>query len=150
MNWYLFWRLVHFSGIVVFVAGHGVSASVTRSLPRERDPVRLETLLRLSRSTIVWSNAGLVVLVVGGVGNWIHVGYSPNGWLWTAVAVLTLLAALGLGVASPYFRRIRAALSAGDESGLHTALASPLPWMLFWVETAGVGVILWLMVYKPY
>jgi hypothetical protein len=150
VSWYLLWRLVHFAGIVVFVAGHGVSASVATRLSRERAPARLEALLALSRSTIAWSNAGLVVLVIGGVANWIRVDYSPQGWLWTAVAVLAVLAAAGVGLAAPHFRRIRAALAAGDQDGLDAALSSPLPWAIFWIETAGTAVILWLMVYKPF
>ncbi|HEX6330852.1 MAG TPA: hypothetical protein VF129_06135 [Actinomycetota bacterium] len=150
MDWYLFWRLVHFAGIVVFVAGHGVSAAVTVRLRNGRDPARLEALLGLSRSTIVWSNLGLAVLVLGGVANWIRVDYSPQGWLWAAVMLLAVLAIAGVGLAAPYFRRVRAAVGAGDEDRLASALASPLPWALFWLETAGVAVILWLMVYKPF
>jgi hypothetical protein len=150
VSWYQFWRLVHFSGIVVFVAGHGVSAAVTLALPKERDPVRLETLLALSRRTIVWSNAGLVVLVVGGAANWIRLDYPRQGWLWAAVGLLSVLAAAGVGLAAPYFRRVRAALAAGEADRLDALLASPLPWRIFWLETAGTAVILWLMVYKPF
>jgi hypothetical protein len=150
VNWYLFWRLVHFAGIVVFVAGHGVSAAVTVRLSREREPARLEPVLALSRGTIVWSNAGLLVLLIGGVANWIRVDYSPQGWLWTAAAVLVVLAGAGVGLAAPHFRRIRAALAAGDGDRLATALASPVPWVIFWIETGGTAFILWLMVYKPF
>jgi hypothetical protein len=150
VNWYLFWRLVHVVGVVVFVAGHGVSAAVTVRLPNERDPARIETLLSLSRSTIVWSNVGLLVLLIGGVANWIRVDYTPQGWLWTAAAILAVLAAAGFGLAAPYFRRIRRALAEGDEAGLRAALAAPTPWRIFWLETAGTAVILWLMVYKPF
>lgn len=150
MNWYLFWRYVHFAGIVVFVAGHGVSASVTMRLPKERDPERLEPLLALSRSTIVWSNVGLLVLVIGGVANWVTNDYSPQGWLWAAVGVLVVLAALGFVLAAPYFRRVRAAIATSDQAALDAALDSRVPWIVFWVETAGVALILWLMVYKPF
>jgi hypothetical protein len=150
MSWYLFWRLVHFSGIVVFVAGHGVSAAVTLRLPKERDRARLETLLALSRATIVWSNLGLLVLLVGGVANWIRVDYARQGWLWTAAALLLILAAAGFALAAPYFRRVRAAVASGDEQRLTAVLSSAVPWSVFWVETAGVAVILWLMVYKPF
>lgn len=150
MNWYLFWRLVHFAGIVVFVAGHGVSAAVTVRLPKERDPARLEALLALSRSTIVWSNVGLAVLVLGGVANWIRMEYSPQGWLWSAVILLGVLAIAGAGLAAPYFRRVRAAVAAGDAERLAGTLASPVPRLVFWIETAGTAVILWLMVYKPF
>jgi hypothetical protein len=150
VSWYLFWRLVHFAGIVLFVAGHGVSAAVTVRLPKERDPVRLEALLGLSRSTIAWSNVGLALLVLGGVANWIRVDYSPQGWLWVSAAVLLGLAIAGVGLAAPYFRRVRAAVGAGDADRLASALGTPLPWVVFGIETVGVALILWLMVYKPF
>jgi hypothetical protein len=150
VNWYLFWKLVHFAGILVFVAGHGVSASVTVRLPKERDPARLEPLLALSRSTILWSNVGLLVLVIGGAANWVSQDYSPQGWLWASVGLLVVLAGLGFGLAAPYFRRIRAAIANADAKALATALDAKVPWTIFWVETVGVAIILWLMVYKPF
>jgi hypothetical protein len=150
VNGYLFWLLVHFCGIVVFVAGHGVSAAVTLALPKERDPLRLATLLALSRATIVWSNVGLLVLVVGGAANWIRIDYPRQGWLWAAVAVLALLAAAGVGIAAPFVRRVRAAVANEDRERLASLQASRLPWRIFWLETLGTAVILWLMVYKPF
>jgi hypothetical protein len=150
VNWYLFWKLVHLVGVVVFVAGHGVSASVTVRLRKERDPGRLEPLLDLSRSTIVWSNIGLLVLVTGGVANWLRIDYSPQGWLWAAVGLLVVLTVLGFGLAAPYFRRVRAAIAASDRPSLEAVLDSPVPRTVFWVETAGVALILWLMVFKPF
>lgn len=150
VNWFLFWRYVHFAGIVVFVAGHGVSAAVTVRLPKERDPARLEPLLALSRSSIVWSNVGLLVLVIGGVANWVSQDYAPQGWLWAAAGLLLVLAVLGVVLAAPYFRRVRAAIAVGDAAALDTALSPKVPWTVFWVETVGVAIILWLMVYKPF
>jgi hypothetical protein len=150
VNWYLFWRLVHFAGIIVFVAGHGVSAAVTLRLPKERDRARLETLLGLSRATIAWSNVGLLVLLLGGVANWVRLDYPRQGWLWAAVGILAALAAAGVGLAAPYVRRVRAVVASGDDAELDAVLSSSLPWTVFWVETAGTAVILWLMVYKPF
>ncbi|HEX6230135.1 MAG TPA: DUF2269 family protein [Actinomycetota bacterium] len=150
MNWYLFWRLVHLAGVVVFVAGHGVSVAVTVRLPRERDRARLEGLLSLSRSSIPWSNVGLLVLLAGGVANWIRVDYSPQGWLWVSAAILAVLAAVGLAVAAPYFRRVRSALGAQDRASLDALLTSRLPRAILWVETVGTAAIVWLMVYKPF
>jgi len=150
VSWFLLWRLVHFAGIVLFVAGHGVSVAVTLELRRERDPARLEALLALSRATIAWSNLGLLVLLVGGIGNWVIVDYPRRGWLWASAAILALLAVAGVGLASPYFRRVRAALADPDGSALEAALSSSLPAAIFWLETAGTAAIVWLMVYKPF
>jgi hypothetical protein len=53
-------------------------------------------------------------------------------------------------VAAPHFRRIRSAVASGDDARLDAVVSSAIPWTLFWLETAGTGVILWLMVYKPF
>jgi len=150
MSWYLLWRLVHFAGIVVFVAGHGVSVAVTLALRREQDAARLEGLLALSRSSVPWSNAGLLVLVVAGVANWLLIDYPRQGWLWASVVLLAILAAAGVGLAAPYLRRMRTALAEGDDARLGKLRASPLPWAVFWLETVGTAAIVWLMVYKPF
>jgi hypothetical protein len=41
-------------------------------------------------------------------------------------------------------------VASGDDAALDAVLSSSLPWTVFWVETAGTAVILWLMVYKPF
>lgn len=150
MDAHLLWRYVHILGVVLFVGGHGVSVAVTVRLGRERDPARLATLLDLSRSTIVWSNVGLLVLVVGGVANWISVDYPRQGWLWASVALLAALAAAGVAVAAPHFRRIRRALAERDGATLERLLASRVPLVVLVVETLGLAAIVWLMVYRPF
>ncbi len=150
MNWYRLWLFLHLAGVLAFVAGHGVSVAVLLRLRREPDPVRLEAMLGLSRSSIAWSNLGLAVLLVGGIANWIRVGYSPQGWLWTAAALLLVLAIGGVAVAAPFFRAIRAAIAGGDAERFEQARSSPVPAFVFWFETVGLALILWLMVYKPF
>jgi hypothetical protein len=150
VSWYELWLFVHLVGVVVFVGGHGTSVAVTLTLPRERDPERLDALLSLSRRAIVWSNVGLLTLLVGGVANWVRGGYSPQGWLWASTGILVVLALVGGAVAAPYFRRIRTSIANGDEQRLRAALEAPLPWVLFWVETLGLLVIVWFMVAKPF
>jgi hypothetical protein len=66
------------------------------------------------------------------------------------VGLLVVLAGLGFGLAAPYFRRIRAAIAASDRAALEATLDSSVPATVFWVETVGVAIILWLMVYKPF
>jgi hypothetical protein len=124
VNWYLFWNFVHFAGIVVFVGGHGVSASVTLRLPRERDPARLEPLLGLSRSTIVWSNVGLLLLVIGGVANWVSQDYSPLGWLWASWGSWSASAAVASGAYPADPSRDRVERRGGLEAALMRASAT--------------------------
>ncbi len=141
---------LHLVGVVGFASGHGVSAIVTIRLPREREESRLQTLLDLSRSTLLLSNLSLLLIVVSGISLWLRFDYQPQGWLWASVGVLVVLAAGGFGLAAPYFRRIRSALSAGDLGALGGLLASRMPWTVFALETSGTLFIVWLMVFKPF
>jgi uncharacterized membrane protein len=151
MSWYLWWRLLHFVGIVGFAAGHGVAAAVTLRLGRERDAARLSALLDLSRSTRLVSDVSLSVIVVSGIANWVIVDYpSGTGWLWASVALLAVLAVGGIALAAPHFRRFRAALAAGDDAALERLRASRVPSTVFALETAGTLAIVWLMVSKPF
>ena len=141
---------LHLVGVVGFAGGHGVSAAVSVRLGKERDHARLQALLDLSRSTLLLSNLSLLLIAVSGIWLWVRFDFSPQGWLWASIAILVLLTAAGFGLAAPHFRGIRSALAIGDEERLRTSLDSPLPWAILVVETAGVVVILWLMVAKPF
>ena len=141
---------LHVVGVVGFAAGHGVSAIVMIRLPREHGEARLQALLDLSRSTLLLSNLSLLLVLASGVGLWLRFDYDPQGWLWASLGVLALLAAGGVGLASPLFRRIRAALATGDGKELEALLASRAPWTVLALETSGTIVILWLMVLKPF
>lgn len=155
MNWYLFWKLMHITGGFGFVAAHGATIAVAFRLRQERDPDRIRALLELSRSTrssMYWS---LVVLLVAGIANgFFVVQYSQRGWLWTALVLLAVLLVVAFPLAVPYYRRIRLAVdphgpgvSAEKLAGL---LTSSRPVLIALVETVGILVMLWLMVYKPF
>lgn len=155
MNWHLFWKLLHITGAFGFVAAHGATAAVAFRLRREREPVRIRALLELSRSTrslMYWS---LVVLLVAGIANgFFVVRYSERGWLWTSLALLAVLIAVAFPMAVPYYRRIRRAVDPDGPGATVEELAglvtSSRPLEIAWVETVGILVILWLMIYKPF
>lgn len=155
MNWHLFWKLLHITGGFGFVAAHGATAAVAFRLRREREPDRIRALLELSRSTrrlMYWS---LLVLVVAGIANgFFVVRYSERGWLWTSLILLAALIAVAFPMAVPYYRRIRSAVDPGgpvaNSQELARLLTSSRPLVIAWVETVGILLILWLMVYKPF
>ena len=155
MNWFLFWKLLHITGAFGFVAAHGASAAVAFRLRREREPLRIRALLELSRSTrslMYWS---LLVLLVAGIANgFFVVQYAERGWLWTALVLLAVLIAVAFPIAVPYYRRIRLAVDpdgpAATAEELAELLTSSRPLLVAWVETVGILVILWLMIYKPF
>ncbi len=154
MSWYLFWKLLHLIGAFGFVAAHGATAAVAFRLRGEREPVRVRALLELSRSTrslMYWS---LLVLVVAGVANGFYFHYWSQGWIWTSLVLLTALLVAAFPLAVPYYRRIRLAVDperpVASPEELAVLLTSSRPIVIAWVETVGILVILWLMVYKPF
>lgn len=154
MNWYLFWKLLHITGGFGFVAAHGATAAVAFRLRREREPERIRALLDLSRSTrsvMYWS---LLLLLVAGIANGFYFHYWSQGWIWTSLILLTALLVMAFPLAVPYYKRIRLAVDSegpgASPEELRALLTSSRPIVIAWVETVGILVILWLMVYKPF
>lgn len=152
MNVYLLLRLLHLLGAFLFVAAHGATATVTFEIRKERDPGRIRTLLDLSRATRKLMYVSFLLLVGAGVALGFVGGWWWAGWIWTSLVLFALLFVAAFPLAVPYFRAIRRELERDpvDEAALGRLLASPRGVVLAWVETLGLGVILWLMVYKPF
>jgi len=154
VNWYLFWKLLHITGGFGFVAAHGATAAVAFRLRREREPERIRALLDLSRSTrsvMYWS---LLLLLVAGIANGFYFHYWSQGWIWTSLILLTALLVMAFPLAVSYYKRIRLAVDwegpGASPEELRALLTSSRPILIAWVETVGILVILWLMVYKPF
>lgn len=153
MSWYLFWKLWHIVGAFGFVAAHGATAGVALRLRREREPERIRALLDLSRSTRELMYVSLLVLLAAGIANGFVIHAWGRGWIWTAVVMLAVLLAAAFPLVVPYYRSIRLAVAEGSGATpeqLAALLASPRPLVIAWVETIGILVIVWLMVYKPF
>lgn len=152
MNVYLWERFLHLLGAFGFVAAHGATAAVTFKLRKERDPVRIRAYLDLSRSTRGLMYGSFALLLGAGIATAFRMGWWSSGWLWTAIVLLALLFGAAFPLAVPYFRSIRRAAERDpvDEKELATLLASSRGLVLAWVETVGILIILWLMVFKPF
>ncbi len=152
MNWYLLLRLLHLLGAFGFVAAHGATAVVTFKLKSESDPVRIRTMLDLSRSTRGLMYVSFVLLLgaglkLGFLGDWWQFG-----WIWASLGIFAFLFLAAFPLAVPYFKALRRALdkTPPDSEELARLLRSSRPLVLAWVETVGILVIIWLMVYKPF
>ena len=121
-------------------------------LRKEREPERVRALLDLSRSTRSLMYVSLLVLLTAGIANGFVAHFWGEGWIWTALVLLTVLIVVAFPLAVPYYIAIRRAVSKEpvDRAKLVTLLASPRPLVIAWVETGGIFVIVWLMVYKPF
>lgn len=156
-SWLVF---VHLAGVFGFLIAHGVSIAVGLKLRKERDRDRILALLQLSGATTMWLYASLGVLLFGGL--WAAIGPQPKWWSikkWPLTALLVLIFATisMVGMARPYYRRLKEKMQrrasgapmASDEE-LAQLLGSPIPLVLAGVGFGSLGVILWLMVLKPF
>jgi hypothetical protein len=151
---YSFWLFVHLGGLLMFVAGHGASATAGMRLRRERDPARMGALLDASAATRVMTYAGLVLLGIGGIADAFLGHFWSEGWIWASIVVFVAMTVILIGLAIPYYHRLRLAVahaaSRGDPGQIERISASPTPLLILVVGVVGLGVILWLMVCKPF
>jgi uncharacterized membrane protein len=146
------WVFLHVLGAFGFVGSHGVAASVTFALRRERQPARIRSLLALSRAARPWMYMFLLLLVGFGIVAASDGGWWSATWLWVAIGLFVVLVLAAFPLAIPYFRRVRLAVAEDDTTpaaDLDALLRSPRPIVIAVVETAGLVAIIWLMVAKP-
>jgi NADH:ubiquinone oxidoreductase subunit 2 (subunit N) len=150
---YTWWRFVHVVGAFGFLAAHGATAAVAMRLRKERDPAKIRALLGLSRSTRPWMYVSLLLLIAAGVIAGFQGHWWDQGWIWTALILLIVLLVVAFPLAVPYYVRVRRAVAEGSDTRpeeLASLLLSPRPIVIAAVETAGLVVIVWLMVLKPF
>jgi len=151
---YDFWLFVHLGGLLLFVAGHGTSAAVGMRLRRERDPARMAALLDASAAARGSTYVGLVLLGIGGLIDAFLGHWWSAGWVWVSIAVFVVMTGILLALAIPYYRRLRLAVARaaldGGGAEIERLAASPVPLAILGLGVAGLGVVLWLMVFKPF
>jgi hypothetical protein len=160
----------HVASVFGFLLAHGVSIGVLFKLPGERKLERIRALLDLSKRSIAWTYAFLLLLGVTGfaaayIGDWWR-----QGWVWASAALLILIALAMDWIGDPYYDRLRVALgleepkakknapappgplleTPADEQALVRLLRSPRSWLLALVGIGGLATILWLMLFKPF
>lgn len=149
---YLLLRFLHVLGAFGFVAAHGATAIVTFKIRHERNPVRIQTMLDLSRATRGLMYGSFLLLVGAGIATATILSFWSQRWLWTSIAILTVLFGAAFPLAVPYFGAIRRAIAEEpvDERKLAGLLAGSRGLWLAWIETLGIVAILYLMMFKPF
>jgi hypothetical protein len=153
----------HVVGVIIFVLAHVVSAYVLIRIQSESDPDRLRSLLSLSRRSLNVAGIGLLIWFVAGViagfsGNW---WTSGRYWIWVSLVVAVVVTGLMTPMGRMYLNRIREALGVDPKTGvtygggydpaaLQAARASGRPWLLAAIGLAGLIVLFWLMLAKPF
>jgi hypothetical protein len=148
-----------------FLLAHGSSAVVAFRLRGEREPSRVAALLDLSSSSLALLYGSLLLLlgtgiVAGFLGHWWR-----QGWIWTGLGLLVGLMIAMYASASTYYDRVRQAvgvqtysqkrkgIAPGPQAApeeIDTLLRSLRPFIVAAIGGAGLLVILWLMMFKPF
>ena len=161
--WFVF---IHVLAAFAFIAAHGISMGVFFRIRRERDRGKLATLLEFSGWSMTTLYIAFLVLLIGGIVAGIVGGWWTNGrlWLWTSLVVLVVIVGLMYGLMTTSYGKVRQALGiptmsdqkkgivpepAGDAE-LDALLTSPRPTIGAVLGLAGLVVIIWLMVVKPF
>jgi uncharacterized membrane protein len=124
---------------------------------KERDRVKIATMLQLSGSSLMGMYVSLLWLVVFGVVAGIQGGFWNDGWFWIAIGLLVLAVGEMSAVARPYYQRVKEAVEVrpsgvprrSDEE-LEEILRSPVA---LWNAVFGAAILLaitWLMIFKPF
>ena len=153
---YQFWVFVHLVGVFGFLAAHGVSIAITFCLRKERDPRRVNDLIAFSGTTIRAFYISLAVLLIGGTVAGVIDKWWYQGWIWAALIILIATSVTMVLLARPYYRRaafVARAMASGSQAvtdeQFDAILRSSRAHAISTVGIVGLGVILYLMVWKP-
>lgn len=155
---------VHVLSALAFFAAHGVSVFVVFRL-RSTDSVDgVTALLRLSRTSLGVVHLTVTLVLLTGIAAGIDGGWLSYGWFWTALATMFGLALVMIPLGTTPFNRVRRAIclpTAGigaqkatrtepDIIEMRAALVELRPTLLLTVGLGGAGLLVWLMMLKPF
>ena len=154
----------HIAGAFLFVLSHGVSAWASLQIDNEREPARIRALLELMSTSLAGTYVGLLLLLIGGIWAGISGGHFGRGWIWTALALLIVIAVAMYLIGTRYYGTLRAAVglrtmqtpkNAPDpvpvgQAELDAILVRSPSRALAGIGYGGLGIIIFLMVLKPF
>jgi amino acid transporter len=153
-RWLLY---LHIASVLALLGTHGTSMTVLYRIRRERDRSRILDLVTLSGETITPMYISLAAIVVTGVLVGLKVHVFSEWWIWAAIVILVVVAALMGAIARPYFARVKEACQVrpsgvprvSDEE-LTEILKAPTAHVISAIGVIGLVVILYLMVFQPH
>jgi len=154
---YRVWVFVHLVGVAGFLVTHGVSMwalFAVRAVGGDRD--RILDWCETSKRTTMPMYISFGLLLLGGVAAGIDGALFAEWWLLGSLLLLLVLTALMSVVATPHMKRIREGCTRWadgtytmSDDELRAALEGPATTITVASGSAGLFVILYLMVFKP-
>ncbi len=159
-------RFLHVFSAFAFFLIHGATAAAMFALKRERDAKRVEGLLEIREFATKWMGIPLGILLISGIvmgfmGRWWN-----QTWIWLAIGVFFAISFAMSGFGRPYHDRLWHAIDPEGHAPptkkekrrsqpatteeLVGLLAVGRPMLLTVTGVIGLGVILWLMMFKPF
>ena len=157
---------LHVFSAFVFLTLHGATAAAMFALKHERDPKRVEGLLTIRDFPAKWMGIPLGILFISGIvmgfmGHWWN-----QTWIWLAIGLFVGLGFAMSGFGRPYHDRLWHAIDPqghrpptkkekpfaqpATSEELVALLAVGRPMLLTVIGVVGLGLILWLMMFKPF
>jgi hypothetical protein len=160
-RWVLF---LHVVALFSFFLVHGAAAIVSFKMRRERDIERIRALLELSSYPLnaLWG-AMLLVLITGIVMGVMSKWWSM-WWIWIALGISIILPITFWSMATRQFNRVREAVGLrwfdgrrereaippASQEKIEELISSYNPVLYVIIGIIGIGVITWLMMFKPF
>ncbi len=155
---------LHVASVLGYLLAHGVSASVSFALKKERDIARVRALLDLSAASYPIMFYALYAFFIFGIIAGFMGGWWGRGWIWVSlvllIAIVVLMMSLGTGIYSEARKAagIRYSVKgkwfppepAKSDEEVFAILAKANPVLLTVVGYGGFAVITWLMTAKPF
>lgn len=156
---------LHVIAVLGYLLAHGVSASVSYAIKKERDVNRIRALLDLSAASypaMLWTL--LAVVVFGLAAAFLNMVWWKFGWIWVSIVVLVVIVVLMAIYGAAVFGEIRKAAGlpymvkgkpfpaepAKSDEEVYAAAAKVNPTLLLVIGYGGFAVIAWLMTAKPF
>lgn len=165
MNLYQWLRWLHILSVFAYLLLHGPSLAIVFFIHRTREPSRIAAMLDVSKDTARIARIPLLLIIGTGLTMGFLGGWWRFGWIWAAlgIVIITIVWMVARGMV-PMFG-LRAALGQGyykdNKPVLGTGVPSPPEVIeaamrnvhsleLTLVGAIALGVLLWLMVFKPF
>ena len=162
---YKFVVFLHVISVLGFLLAHGVSATISYALKRERDAAKIRAMLDLSSASypmMLWTL--LATFMFGLVAAFLMPTWWRFGWIWVSIALLVVIVVLMAVYGSGVFGEVRKTVGlpyavkgkpfpaepAKSDEEVFAVLAKINPTLLMVIGYGGFAVIAWLMRAKPF
>ncbi|MBI3163488.1 MAG: hypothetical protein HYZ24_02315 [Chloroflexi bacterium] len=155
---------LHIIFVIGYLLAHGVSATVSFALKKERDLNRVRALLDLSAASYPIMFNTLYAFFIFGIIAGFQGGWWKSGWIWVSIILLVVIVVLMMAFGGGLYGEARKAAGirynfkgkwfvpepAKSDEEVFAILAKTNPVLLTVIGYGGFAVITWLMTAKPF